>query len=558
LTDDTLIREQERLGKGPVSGVLLTVVVPVYNEADSILENVRTIRDRVAAGLDAPFELIVVSDGSVDRTEERLLEARDELVKVIHYDRNLGKGYAIKVGALAARGRWIAYVDADLDLDPASIPDYLEVAARESLDFAIGSKRHPESVVRYPRSRRVASWLYQQVVRLLFRLDVRDTQVGLKVYRREIAEQVVPLLLVKRYAFDLELLAVSRSLGFARIRELPVTLDYRFSGSQVGSLEVLRALVDTAAIFYRLHLVGYYDRKRRLLLESGYERSLDYRPRVSLVGGDRYHTDDLGYPDVELLEVGDERNRLEAARGAQGEILAFLEEGGAPAGNWLSAAVLLLRHPDVSAVVAPTVAPAGGSFRDRTAACVWESRLGGGSAYFRFMPGNLRFVHDFPARSVVVKREDFLAAAPSSGSIEDLCSALEDLDKRVLYTPETVIVARRPPFLRPHLAEVARYARERARIVKRRGLRALRASTVGLLLLWPALLAAGVAVASGGAWRLAGVAVLVAYIGTICASGLLSALRSRSLLVGAVVPAALVMTHAAYAGAFARELLRRR
>ena len=76
----------------------------------------------------------------------------------------------------------------------------------------------------------VSSWLYQQLVRLLFRLEVRDTQVGLKVFRREVAEQVLPLLLVKRFAFDLELLAVARAFGFDRIRELPIRLDYRFSG----------------------------------------------------------------------------------------------------------------------------------------------------------------------------------------------------------------------------------------------------------------------------------------------------------------------------------------
>ena len=100
----------------------------------------------------------------------------------------------------------------------------------------IGSKRHPESHVHYPRSRRVGSWLYQQLVRLLFRLDVRDTQVGLKVFRREVAEEVLPLLLVKQFAFDLEFLAVARALGYGRIREQPVRLEYRFTGSGVRSV----------------------------------------------------------------------------------------------------------------------------------------------------------------------------------------------------------------------------------------------------------------------------------------------------------------------------------
>jgi dolichol-phosphate mannosyltransferase len=119
--------------------------------------------------------------------------------------------------------------------------------------------------VYYPRSRRVASWLYQQLNRVLFRLDVRDTQVGLKVFRREVADNVMPLLLVKQFAFDLELLAVARAMGYRRVRELPVRLDYRFTGSEVGSKAVARALWDTAAVFYRLRILRTYERRRRAL-----------------------------------------------------------------------------------------------------------------------------------------------------------------------------------------------------------------------------------------------------------------------------------------------------
>jgi glycosyltransferase involved in cell wall biosynthesis len=252
------------------SGPLLTVVVPVYNGGDEVVRNVEAIAAVVREGLPGEeVEVIVVSDGSIDGTAERLLETRAAKgLRVIHYDRNLGKGYAVKAGALASRGRWLALVDADLDLDPASIPSYLALAQREDLDFAIGSKRHPESVVTYPSTRRVASWCYQQLNRLLFRLDVRDTQVGLKVFSRRVADDVLPLVLVKRFAFDLELLAVASSLGYDRIRELPVRLDYRFTGSGVGSVAVLGALWDTAAIFYRLRILRTYERKRRLFHDA--------------------------------------------------------------------------------------------------------------------------------------------------------------------------------------------------------------------------------------------------------------------------------------------------
>jgi len=225
----------------------VTVVVPVYNGGEDIVENVETIRSAVAGGLGGEeVELVVVSDGSIDGTAERLLEARSDVgMHVIHYDHNAGKGYAVKVGTLAADGEWIAVVDADLDLDPGAIPAYLAIARRERLDFAIGSKRHPDSVVHYPRSRRIASWCYQQLNRVL----------------------------VKQFAFDLELLAVARAFGYRRVRELPVRLDYRFTGSEVGSAAVARALWDTAAVFYRLRILRTYEQRRRCLgSESTAER----------------------------------------------------------------------------------------------------------------------------------------------------------------------------------------------------------------------------------------------------------------------------------------------
>src|SRR5262249_7355408 len=150
-------------------------------------------------------------------------------------------------------------------------------------DFAIGSKRHPDSKVHYPRSRVVTSWMYQQLVRVLFRLDVRDTQVGLKVFRREVAREVMPLLLVKRYAFDIELLAVSRAFGFDRVREMPISLDYRFTGSGVRSAAALHAVVDTLAVFYRLRILGHYQRRLAANRAFAWDIPEGFNPSVATV-----------------------------------------------------------------------------------------------------------------------------------------------------------------------------------------------------------------------------------------------------------------------------------
>ena len=190
-----------------------------------------------------------------------LIETRSPGIRVIHYDRNLGKGYAVKTGALAAHGEWVALVDADLDLDPASVPRFLAVAQQEQLDFAIGSKRHPDSRVAYPKFRRFQSWVYQVLVRILFNLNIRDTQTGLKLFRRDVLQEALPLLAIKKFAFDLELLVVAKYLGYGNICEAAISLDFQFD-STVNLRSAWRVLWDTAAIFYRLRILRYYESRR--------------------------------------------------------------------------------------------------------------------------------------------------------------------------------------------------------------------------------------------------------------------------------------------------------
>jgi glycosyltransferase involved in cell wall biosynthesis len=531
---------------------VLTVVVPVYNGGPEIVENVGVIR-RAAAG-DLPpddVELVVVSDGSIDGTAERLLAARSDVnMRVIHYDRNFGKGYAVKVGALAANGSWIAIVDADLDLDPAAIPAYLETAQRESLDFVIGSKRHPDSVVHYPRSRRVASWCYQQLNRALFRLDVRDTQVGLKVFRREVANEVVPLLLVKQFAFDLELLVVGRALGFRRVRELPVHLEYRFTGSEVRSGAVARALWDTAAVFYRLRILRTYQRKRRLLGATA-ARPAEL-PLVSVVGGESAALD---YPRLEHMASAD---RAVAARDARGEILALIGEKTRPAGNWVAAAVPFLAREDVAVVVVPAVVPPDASLRERAAAAVLESRLGGASRRTRHLPGNVRVTDDYPADSFVVRRQDFLDAS-GAGADGELVGWLAERGRRTVYTPDTLVSTAPAPLFGPHLRSTLEHATARGAAARRtRAASVSSATTLSLVPAGCALVGAALAVVGPRDARHAGMLLLGGYAAVVVSSAGLAAARFRSARVGALAAPALVATQAAYVTGFLSGLVRGR
>jgi glycosyltransferase involved in cell wall biosynthesis len=171
----------------------------------------------------------------------------------------MGKGFALRYGVARSRGQIVTFIDGDGDIDPAQISAYLQIMRETGADIVVGSKRHPASQVIYPPLRRLYSAVYQLLLRLLFRLEVRDTQVGLKLFRRAVLAAVLPRIVVKRYAFDLELLVVARHLGFSHVVEAPVRIGRRFS-STINRRAIVSILWETAAIWYRRNVLRYYDR----------------------------------------------------------------------------------------------------------------------------------------------------------------------------------------------------------------------------------------------------------------------------------------------------------
>jgi glycosyltransferase involved in cell wall biosynthesis len=238
----------------------LTVLVPAYREGRRIHDNLLRLLAELDR-LDVDYEVIVISDGNTDDTVAEAERVPSNRVRVLAYPVNEGKGFAIMHGVSAARGELVAFIDADMEIDPAGIGRCLEVQRGGGWDIVTGSKRHPESEVSYPWPRRLQSWIYQLLIWVLFQLDVSDTQTGLKLFRGEVVRAVVPRLAVKRFAFDLELLVVARKLGYRRVVEVPVKIAYQFE-TTTGLAAAYNALWDTAAIFYRLHFLHYYDQLR--------------------------------------------------------------------------------------------------------------------------------------------------------------------------------------------------------------------------------------------------------------------------------------------------------
>lgn len=240
---------------------MLSILMPAYNEASSITRNVcETVETMRALGID--FEILVIDDGSMDGTDVAAIDAMracPEHVRLVRCAQNEGKGNALVCGAGYAKGDYIAFLDADMDLHPEQLAGFFEIMEARQADAVIGSKFHPESKVDYPFARRIYSFFYFTLVRSLFGLPVRDTQTGIKLFKRSVLETVLPRVLVKRFAFDLELLANAHHFGY-RIAEAPVTLNFRRVCSRIRLDAVWNVFLDTLAIFYRMRILHYYDR----------------------------------------------------------------------------------------------------------------------------------------------------------------------------------------------------------------------------------------------------------------------------------------------------------
>ncbi len=222
---------------------MLSVVVPAYQEEATIVETLHRIQS-VLDGMNTPYEIIVVSDGNTDKTAERAGEMASQHLRVLHYERNRGKGYALRHGAAAATGDLVAFIDGDLDIHPEGIVRFAELIEREGVDAVVASKTHSDSMVTYPLFRRVQSGVFRLLVRTFFSLDVSDTQTGLKLFRREVLASCLPHVTSDGFAFDLELLVLANDAGF-RVIEGPVQLDFNFSSTTgpKAVVDVLREMV---------------------------------------------------------------------------------------------------------------------------------------------------------------------------------------------------------------------------------------------------------------------------------------------------------------------------
>jgi hypothetical protein len=256
-TRETHVRPDEALWRPGGAELDLTLVVPVFDPTPRMQANLGRLMS-VLDELPITYEIVAISDAAATSGLE-LDDLPSRQFRVAEMERNTGKGAALRAGLATGRGRYLGFIDVGGDLDPELLTPFLSLVDLYQPDIVLGSKRHPLSIVEYPVVRRIYSVGYQILINFLFRLNIRDTQTGLKLVRREVLAAVLPRMVEKRFVFDLELFVVARRLGYRRFLEAPVHISEPFRRT-VPLPAVSGMLLDTIAVFYRLRILRFYDR----------------------------------------------------------------------------------------------------------------------------------------------------------------------------------------------------------------------------------------------------------------------------------------------------------
>lgn len=205
----------------------LSIVIPCYNEGEKILKNVKLIiRKMEEIGID--YNITIVNDGSSDNTLLFLKQINYPHTYIESYEKNRGKGYAIKYGIQSLfknnrAGDYINFMDADLSTNLNAIDTTLHYCERVKFDVIIGSRRHEETILSKPQKlpRKLMGKMCLIITRLIIGLNVKDTQCGFKTFKSDIIKYIIEKQQIERFAFDVEYLYIAKLKGKS-IKEIPI------------------------------------------------------------------------------------------------------------------------------------------------------------------------------------------------------------------------------------------------------------------------------------------------------------------------------------------------
>jgi hypothetical protein len=227
----------------------LTIVLPSYNPGARVVETVNEVRrELLASGVDA--QVVVVSDGSTDGSIDALNTIQEPWFTHVALTENSGKGSALRTAFEGLATKYVGFIDADGDIPVSLLPKMIDTIAFKDADVVFGSKWHPDSVLSISRGRKFVSTIHHFFQSSLFKIDISDTQVGVKIYNNDALQKVLPTLREKTFSLDIEIFVAMVAYGHKNFIEMPVVIQ-RSGGSTVSFANAIRSFVDLMRIFWR-------------------------------------------------------------------------------------------------------------------------------------------------------------------------------------------------------------------------------------------------------------------------------------------------------------------
>ena len=232
----------------------LSIIIPAFNEEALIVNTLDGLKNYLSARAE-PYEIIVVDDGSQDKTTMCIEEWKKIHGVDLHLfvnEQNRGKGFSIRRGVMESRGKFIIFIDADLPYELYAIDDFLK-SLRNGYDLAIGSRVLPGSQVKgVPVIRYVSGQIFSWMVQAVLFSGLPDTQCGFKSFKTVAAKEIFRRLTIEGFGFDVEMLFVARKLKLA-VQPVPVRMiDHRHRSR-------VRLIVDSFKMFANLFTVRWND-----------------------------------------------------------------------------------------------------------------------------------------------------------------------------------------------------------------------------------------------------------------------------------------------------------
>ena len=216
----------------------LSIIIPLYNEQKRILKSFEILKKFILKNNSNKIEIIFVSDGSTDQTNNlvrRFIENNKKKIKLIFisYKKNVGKGFAIKKGILKSKKKWILICDGDMSVNPDQFNYWYKNKKIIKINEAyFGSRGHEKSKVKTSLTRKFLGMCFVIFIKLLLNIDLKDSQCGFKVLHRNYALKAFKRINSFRFAFDVELVLILKKLQI-KIKELPLKWVHK-SGSKLS------------------------------------------------------------------------------------------------------------------------------------------------------------------------------------------------------------------------------------------------------------------------------------------------------------------------------------